>query len=50
MHIMHILQVQRGNLETRLRKLLSTFSFAPVREVYTLPLKVQAASVNSDAA
>lgn len=39
-----------GRMETRLRKLLSTFLFGPVHEVYTLPLKVQVASVNSDAA
>jgi hypothetical protein len=48
--MIHILQVQHENLETSLRKLLASFSFGPIREVYKLPVKSKGAAVSSDAA
>jgi hypothetical protein len=37
-------------MENKLRKLLTNFSFAPIREVYAGSLATHAVTLNSDAA
>jgi len=39
-----------GGMEEKLRRLLSNFSFGPIREVYAAGLETHAAALNSDAA